>query len=110
MKKLFCCIISFFFISIDISQNIFLEKFNHLPTYTNNEITGIKGDWLLGNTQATAAVFKITRIIKIPLYYTGITGNSKICEKEGAKKHINWMKIKISCYGQPYPKMDITGI
>jgi hypothetical protein len=28
----------------------------------------------------------ITRIIKVPLYYTGITGYAKVSEKEGMKK------------------------
>jgi len=58
MKKLFSCFISFFFISSVISQDILLQKFNHLPTYSSKEISVVKGDWLLGNTRATAAVFK----------------------------------------------------
>ena len=38
MKKLFCFIVSVLLIKTGISQNIFLQKFNQLPTYSEKEI------------------------------------------------------------------------
>ncbi len=58
MKKLICFIVSFLLIKTGISQNVFLQKFNHLPTYSLQEMQNENGDWLLGKVWDTCAIFK----------------------------------------------------
>jgi len=41
-----------------ISQNTFQQKFNNLTPYSLDKIPSEKGDWLLGNVKANAAIFK----------------------------------------------------
>jgi hypothetical protein len=41
-----------------ISQNTFQQKFNNLTPYSLDKIPSEKGDWLLGNIKAHAAIFK----------------------------------------------------
>ena len=58
MKNLFCFFISFLFINVVISQEILLQKFNHLPAYSSQKMQSEKGDWLLGKVENIATVFK----------------------------------------------------
>lgn len=58
MKKLFCFILSFFLLSAAFPQNIFLQKFNQLPSYSLRKTKIDKDDWLLGKVKDTSAIFK----------------------------------------------------
>src|SRR5690242_12773963 len=58
MKKLFSCIISFFVINIAFSQNIVLQKFKSLPTYSLPKMQNENADWLLGKVDHISSVFK----------------------------------------------------
>lgn len=58
MKKLLLFLISFSLNKTVISQNSYLQKFNHLQIGSLQTMQNEKDDWLLGNVQDTSAVFK----------------------------------------------------
>jgi len=58
MKKVLPFFVSLFLYFASVSQNIIQEKLNRLTSYSLNEMKSAKGDWLLGNINATTSIFK----------------------------------------------------
>src|SRR5690348_536811 len=57
-KNVLCILIVFLLIQTGNSQNIFLQKFNHLPVYSSQKPATTINDWLLEKTGYTSAVYK----------------------------------------------------
>ena len=59
MRKVYILLLSFAFKNV-AAQNLIQKKLEQLPAYPFSEIKAVKGDWLLGNTDAITKIFKST--------------------------------------------------
>ena len=95
MKKIFCLLISLFFLNNPTAQSIFLQKFDLLPTYSPRQMTANKEDWLLKRNQDTSGVFKsqngkdlvitnglITREFRVQPYFACFSFRNLVTPKE----------------------------